>query len=289
MISKFYDDKGDFSGWSKADKDRFMSAIVSLGASLDLPTIATRKEWAAAGIEYGKMMDVGMELFGEAIWDRLDMSYAMRDEGINSNAEFQSYLDRNPDVEQVMKWRDMYVLRNPLLSAYYGGQEKLRDYYKGIMYQEIENELGKNIWKTWAVYWSFANTGQADEAKAYKKQHPELKEYSEMKKEKMAEIQELMLEYGEKLPEGQDIRIRRTEEIESFGEEQIRDFLAQPQTKSYTKSEWVKIIGTEETQMAILVWEDINVPQDIVNHLRGIAESLGMTYEELIMSVGQAD
>ncbi len=289
MISKFYDDKGDFSDWSEADKDRFMSAIVSLGATLDLPPIATRKEWAAAGIEYGKMMDFGKKLFGEDIWDKLDMSYAMRDEGINSNVEFQNYLDNNPDVEQVMKWRDMQVLRNPLLAAYYGGQEKLRDYYKGIMYQEIENELGKNVWKTWSVYWSFVDSGQAEEAKAYKKQHPELKQYSEMKKEKMAVIQEQMLEYGEKLPEGQDMRLRQAEEVESFGEQQLRDFFAEPQTRSYTKAEWVEIIGKEETQAAILIWEDIDVPQDIVNHLQGIAESMDMTYEELITSVGQAD
>ena len=289
MISKFYDDKGDFSNWSEPDKDRFMSAVVSLGASLDLPELSTRKEWAAASVEYGKMMDVGKKLFGEDIWDRLDMSYTMRDEGINSNAEFQSYLDRNPDVEMTMRWRDMYVLQNHLLSAYYGGQEKLRDYYKGVMYQEIENELGKNIWKTWSFYWALQNTGQGEEAAAYKKQHPELKKYSEIKKEKMAEIQELMVEYGEQLPEGQDIRLRVTEEVGSFGEQQIRDFLNQPQTRAYTKSEWVEIIGAEETQMAILIWEDVDIPQDIISHLRGIADSLDMTYDELITSIGQAD
>jgi len=288
MIAKFYDDKGDFSEWSKADKDRFMSAVVSLGASLELPESATRTEWAAAGIEYGKMLDDGKALFGEDIWDRLDVSYSTRSVGINSNAEFQDYLDRNPDVQLVMQWRDMYVLQNPLLSAYYGGQQKLRDYYTGVMYQEIEKELGKNIWKTWAVYWSFANTGQSEEAKAYKKQHPELKEYSELKKEKMTAIQELMLKYGEQLPVGADMRLRQTEAVESFGEQQARDYINQPQTRSYTLNEWVEMIGSEETQAALMVWEKVGVPQDIQNHLTGIATSMGMSYDEFILSIGQA-
>ncbi len=289
MVSKFYEDKGKFDTWLKADKDQFMSAIVGMGAALELPTSATRKEWAAAGIEYGRMLDTGKEYFSEEIWDRLDMAYVMRDEGVNGNAAFQLYLEENPDVEEAIRWRDRYILENALLSAYYGGQEKLRDYYKGVMYQEIEDALDKNVWNSWTVYWSYVNTGQSKEASAYYKQHPELKKYSELKKEKMAEIEEKILEYSGELPEGADMRLREITDAQTFGEQAAREFVTQPDIVSYTKSEWVNMIGAEETRAAILAWEQVILPQDIISHLQGIAEAYGMTYDELIISIGQAD
>ena len=288
MVSKFYEDKGKFDTWLKADKDQFMSAVVGMGAALELPSSATRKEWAAAGIEYGRMLDVGKGYFGEEIWDRLDMAYVMRDEGMNGNAAFQQYLEENPDVEEAIQWRDRYILEHALLSAYYGGQEKLRDYYKGVMYQEIEDVLGKHVWDSWTVYWSYVNTGQSEEASAYYKAHPELEKYSELKKEKMAAIEEKILKYSGELPEGADMRLRQMLAEQTYGEQAARESVNQPETVSFTKSEWVNMIGAEETRAAIMAWEQVGLPQDIINHLRGIAEAYGMTYEELVEKVGSA-
>ena len=165
----------------------------------------------------------------------------------------------------------------------------MRDYYKGIMYQEIENELGRDIWDKWSIYWSYVDTDQSEEASAYKKAHPELKRYSELKKEKLALVEEKILKYSEELPEGKDMRLRPEEEDFTFGEQAAREFVNQPQTVSYTKSEWVNMIGAEETRAAIMIWEGISVGGVIEEHLERIANNYGMSYEEFIMSIGQAD
>ena len=49
------------------------------------------------------------------------------------------------------------------------------------------------------------------------------------------------------------------------------------------------MIGEEETRAAIMIWEGISVGGVIEEHLERIANNYGMSYEEFIMSIGQAD
>lgn len=288
MISKFYDGKGDWEDWSSTDKDMFMTAVVNMGATLALPPAATRKEWMAASTRYTQMLDEGKEMFGDEIWERVDLAYDSQGMGVNPQEEFRNFLEENPVVEIAMRWKDNYILTDRLLAAYYGGQEKLRSYYKGKMYQEIEDKLGRDIWDKWTVYWSLRNTGQNDAARAFKAENPELSQYSDLKDAGMESIEKLMLEYGQDLPEGQDMRLREPGEDIPIGEQQLRGAISQPQVRSFTLSEWTQIIGEQETMLALQEYGGLSMPGDIREHFQKIAERMGMTYEELIISIGEA-
>ena len=288
MINKFYESKGDFSDWPEGDRKRFMGVIADLGASLALPNDATRKEWLAASTRYSEMRDQAKEIFGDDIWTKVDAAYAQKGAGINSNVQFEKYLENNPDVEQAMEWRTRYILQDPVLSAYYGGLDKLRSYYMGQMYDSIEKELGEDIWDKWTTYWSLRNTGQDDRAKAFFNDHPELEEYGDLKEEGLKQIQEQIVKYGNDLPEGEDMRLREDFTGESIGQAQAQEFVEGPQPRRFTTSEWVEMIGAEETRMAILAYEGQVLPNDIREYLEDIATQMDMTYDELLISVGES-
>ncbi len=286
-IGKFYESKGDWSDWTEGEKKTFMGAVVDLGASLAIPDNAVKREWAEASVRYSQMYDEAEERFGEDIWTKIDVAYAQKQVGVNSRETFQRYLDENPDVERAMEWRTKYILNDPVLSAYYGGLDKLRSYYEGKMYHRIGQELGQDIWDKWNVLYSYENTGQNEKASAYRKQHPELKKYSELKKKGLEEIQELILEFGDKLPEGEPTRLR--EDVgESIGAQQAQEYVERPEEVGYTIQEWTSMLGPELTRLAILSYEGEQLPTDIRNLLDQQAEMFGLTRQELIENIGQS-
>ena len=286
-IEKFYSTKGDWSNWTEGEKNTFMGAVVDLGASLEIPDNAVKMEWAEASLRYSEMYEDAKELFGEDIWTKIDAAYAQKEVGVNSRETFKRYLEDHPVVEQAMDWRTEQILNDPVLSAYYGGLDKLRSYYEGKMYDQIEKELGNDIWDKWNIYWSYVNTDQEEKARAYRKQHPELKKYGELKEKGLEQIQEQILEFGDKLPEGEPTRLR--EDVgESIGAQQVEEYIQQPEAVGYTIQEWTAMLGPELTRLAILSYEGERLPSDINELLDRQAAMFGITRKELIENIGGA-
>lgn len=289
IVADFYDNKGDFSEMNIKDSKKFMIFISELGTTLAVPENATRDEWNAASARYKEMLKFGKQIFGEFIWDRVDAGYNLKDTGFNQSNVWNEYLRANPDIEQAMDWKSQFVLEDPILAAYYGSQDKLRSYWTGGMYETLEMEFGEDIWLKLDIYMSFVKSGLKEEAKVYRKEN-NLSAYYDRKAELNEVISEAMVTYGDKLPEGESTRLREDlPEDLSAGEQDIIEFITAPKLRNYTQGEWRGIVGNEAMQVAILIWEGVDMPPDVVTHLQGIAESLGMTYQELITSIGQAD
>jgi len=288
ILGYFYDNKGDLTKLNEKDRVKFMTFISELGATLAIPDNATRSEWIEASSRYGRMREIGMNMFGEDIWDRIDRGYELRGAGWNSNLAWQNYLDENPDVELALQWQSEQIFLDPILGAYYGSISKLRDYGTGLMYQKLEDEFGSEIFDTYDTWKSYSKGGQTEEAKAYKLQHPELTAYEKRKKELTEEIREAIIKYGDKIPDGEGMRLLDELEDLSEGEREIIEFMQEPETLDYGIMEWRELIGKEAVSAALMVWQELDVPADIMSILEDIARDYDMTLDELIMSVGSA-
>ena len=84
------------------------------------------------------------------------------------------------------------------------------------------------------------------------------------------------------------MRLREDFTGESIGQAQAQEFVEGPQPRRFTTSEWVEMIGAEETRMAILAYEGQVLPNDIREYLEDIATQMDMTYDELLISVGES-
>ena len=295
ILAYFYENKGDVSDLPQEDQNKLWTFFAEAGASIAIPDKATKGEWTDASNAYAKMITEMEELFGDKIVEKIDAGYNLKGESLNSRDDWYDYLEQFPEVQEASRWKAEYIIQHPTMSAYYGSIDRLRNFWKGDMYQKLEDEFGSEIWDTQTRYFIYTDTGQDDKAKAWKKAHPELQEYWDMKnKVYTPQIVEAMAVYGEKLPEGQDARLRQdfVEETASTGAVDIAEYIQSPDLKTYTKDEWVSMLGPQTVEMALYAWEDIVNDQngaDIIEYLRDQAGLFGMSYEEFIISIGGAE
>ncbi len=292
ILSYFYDNKGDVSDLPQEDQDKLWIFFAEAGASIAIPDKATKGEWVDASAAYGEMLVEMEKVFGEKILDKIDAGYNLKGESLNSRDDWYDYLEQFPEVQEASRWKAEYILQHPTLSAYYGSIDRLRSFWMGGMYQALEEEFTAKIWDIQTQYFIYQDTGQTDKASAWKKAHPELQEYWDKRnKVYMPAITEHMAVYGEKLPEGQDIRLRPdfVPEEASTGALDIAEFIEAPDLKTYRMDEWVTMLGPETVEVALFAWEGVDIGEDMEAYLKGKADQFNMEYEEFIISIGQAD
>jgi len=290
IFGYFYDNKGDLSELNPKDRTKFMTFISELGAVAEIPSNATKEEWSEASLRYSRMREYGEGLFGEDIWELVDKGYELKEAGTNSSLAWQNYLDATPVVEAALRWQTEQIHLDPYLAAYYGSIYKLRSYGTGLMYQKIEDKFGQEIFNTVSHYNALKRAGLSDEAKEYYKEHPEIKVYYDMKDVEEEYIKNAIVNFGDRIPSGQTTGIRSDlpEEL-SEGEREIIDFLQAPETADYNVTEWRDLIGKEEVAAALMAYRELPIEEYLKNRLVGIAEGMGLSYDELVQSVGQAD
>jgi len=221
LIDNFYSDKGKMTEWKASDHERFMAGVVDIAAVVDIPDGATRMEWREAKNAYSALFSSGEKLFGDDIWQKVDAFYATEDK----DASYE-YLELHPEVEEALDWKTQIVLRNPLLSAYYGSIETIERYYTNQMYDEIEAELGADIWAQWDEYHYLKDTGQS--TRAYWNTHPELARYGEIRDEWSKTIASKVIALGSKLPEGKPAFMRPDADFTSLGSQDLQSYFDQP-------------------------------------------------------------
>lgn len=180
-LTLFKTNKGDLSIMNQAERFDFMGGVMQLDALLAIPDAMTAKDWTEAKGAYSIMLLQGQELFGQDIWDKTDFYYASFDEN-NPDAQ-RNFLRANPLVEEALDFKQMIVNSTPILSSYYNSAEKLERFFKGQMYQTVEEVLGEDIWDKWSVYYGLRDAGEAKAANKYFKDHPELKAYRSIRDE----------------------------------------------------------------------------------------------------------
>ena len=289
MFSDFYEAKGFPESWTDGDQEVFMNGVLAIGAALEIPEKATKVEWNTAKVEYQTMREKGKEMFGEDIWELIDGIYEHKEVGVSDQAKWQEYLELFPEVEVAMDWRDDYVLRSDELAPYYGGMDKYRSYLKGRMYDELEEKYGEEIFDKNLIYQNLKNAGLDTEAKNYLNKHKDLKAYRDERPGWYDEIENMIVEFGERLPEGIPSEIRESFDPESYSELDIQKYFERYQAPTYTLDEWAKRIGEPEVNMLLNAYGDFSLPEDIRDYLAGIAADYGLSLQELQDAVGQAD
>jgi hypothetical protein len=193
-ITNFYETKGDIPSMSEPDQLRFMAAMLDIAGFLDLPDGATRREWEGAKSEFRDMKSAAEELFGEDIWEKIDVFYGKPDD------QKDAYIKANPDVQAALNWKDATVITNPVLAPYYTSIDRIEKYLNRQMYEAIEDELGEDIWDKWEVYHRLKDM-KASDARKYYKATPELKRYGEIKDEWGPQVGAALIRLSEMIPE----------------------------------------------------------------------------------------
>lgn len=217
LINKFYQDKGDFSDWTPQDKDRFMSAMLDIGATYALPDDATRQEWNEVKGDYQAIQEEiskelgipylreGNKVIGRGVWDLISTYYDMKDENQDKANEFKA---QHPEIDQAFGMMAEAKISDPLLAKYYASLDTVESYYAGKNRAILEEKFGKDIAAKQAEYFSMGYQGKAAQ-KAYLKAHPELTAYWKEKSAMEKGMNQAILRIASGLPtaaEGAQLR-----------------------------------------------------------------------------------
>lgn len=287
MLSKFYDTKGDWSQWSQTDKDRFMAGIVDMSAILATPDAATREEWLNAKNQY-KQIGVTLEmLFGQSITAKIETYFQIK---AASPDQADIYLASNPAVEQALDFKAQAIVSNPLLGAYYGGIEKIVNYYRGVMYAEAEKKFGSDIFDVQTEYYRLVDLGEKRAAAAYKKQHPELALYWTYKNDYedkyiFAQVSAL----AAKLPEAKPAQVRPDANASSSGAEGVLSQIQSPTQQSIPPEYITGFLGESGTALVIdYLVSGQPMPPSVQNKITAIAEQAGISEEEVLQLISDS-
>jgi len=193
-VTNFYETNGNLNDMSEGDRMRFMAAVMDIGALLDLPDAPTKAEWDAASEAYKAMRADGEYMFGDDIWEKVDVFYGKPDD------QKDAYIRANPDVEQALDWQDAQKITNPALAPYYSSIDQIERYLKGNMYDQIEDELGDDIWDKWEVWGRLKDRNPADAKRYYRDHRDEFDRYHEIKDEYEPHIASAMVRIASMIP-----------------------------------------------------------------------------------------
>ena len=197
VLSQFRESKGDLSAMSEPDRMEFMAGVMQLNAILAIPDPVSVRDWTKAKNSYSNMMQLGETVFGEDIWQKVDLYYAAFDE--ENQDDMRNFIRANPIVEEALNFKQMTINGDPLLQTYYGGVEKLEKFYKGQFYQTAEQVFGEGIWDKWSVYHQLKDMGETKATNKFFKDNPELKGYLALRDDVMPVIDEKVTELGKQI------------------------------------------------------------------------------------------
>lgn len=281
LQTKFYESKGDLTGWSQPDKDRFMAAIADMGAVLAVPDSATQGEYYKASDSYSAMNNATIKQFGKSILDKIDMFYQLEDD------KKDVYVQLNPDVQAALTFKNEYILTDPILNKYYGGIALLEQYYISQLYDTLRKEYGDDIQAKWAEY-DVLQLQSPTQARAYKKAHPELDAYTERKGVLRDNMTKIIIELGANFPEAPQVPIR-TDITNPSDRQQSIVAGTQPQPVM-TWQDWQMLLN-EPLQALILDYllEGKELPYSANYQLNYIATGVGLSgSDEALQAIGIA-
>jgi hypothetical protein len=223
LLDKFFTDKGQIDQWSAADRTKFMSGVLTIAATLEIPSDETRTEWTKAKNAYTGLTNEAKQKFGETILDQVDGYYQAKT--ISPDAA-TSYLDKHPEVGNYMDWKAQRVMNSPLLSAYYGGASQIEGYYRSQMYNDIEKKLGKDIFNVISDYNDMKTFGDPGEASKFYSQHKaQIKQYYTIKDSWTYTINQETAKLSAQLPDGKGATIREDFDSTSLSSQNLASSL----------------------------------------------------------------
>ncbi len=276
MLQAFYDNKGDFSemGLTPADQQRFMAGIADIGAILAMPDNPTRQAWGIARDKYGDMTAALKQQFGDDILDAIDEMYDADNK--------DDYLEMNPDVQEALDFQTQYINRDPVLLQYYGGIQKIEQYYKNSTRNLLIKEFGQETYDLAQEYND--PTISIERSKELKKQ---LKAYLERKKQLSKESLRAIVDLGRLLPDAPQPVAQAGVTPQGVSQNNLFQLTQPPKTAE----EWEQIAGTPTMNLLRdYLYNDEEVPYAVRQKLDYIAEQEGYfsgdeLMKEILMSL----
>jgi hypothetical protein len=283
LMNKFYADKGAIEKWSPADKNKFMSGVLTIAATLEIPSDMTRAQWTQAKNAYGKLSTEASERFGEDILGLADGFYQAKTVSYQAG---EAYLETHPEVEQYMNWRSQRIMGSPLLSSYYGGASMIENYHRSQMYADIEKQLGKEIFDVMDEY-NDLKTYDPTEAKTFYSQHRgEIKKYYDIKDSWSMTINQSVARLAAQIPEGEGVSIREDIDTTSVGATDLAEELQQPEQPTIQD---FQAQVPERLFNLVLDYYNANepLPASAQKQLDRVAKDMGYQYgDDLLQAIG---
>ena len=238
-IQEFYDTKGEnMFNMGEAQRSEFMNSIITLSMTLATPDDATAWEWKTAGKAYQYIMEQLETNYGKDIMDLEDTYWLlMRDD---NREDAYALTDSVPELQSMLNDRTMMLNNDPLLRKYYATYAAGKSMYNSMMYDELAAKF-PNIETEQQAYFDSRARGEkvkaSDRLKAYWEQKGVLDEH----------YNNLLLTYGQTLPEGAEINFRTDfpeEDLTKKGKELIEagieyDKQGVPEYMNWEWSDWM--------------------------------------------------
>lgn len=281
LMEKFYNDRGQIGDWTPADRARFMSGILTLSATLEIPSDMTRTEWDSAKKVYSQMNTEAKNNFGANILDMVDGYYQAK-----SNNKGDAYIDQHPEVQQYMDWKAQRIMGSPLLSAYYGGAEQIEGYYRSKMYADIEQKLGADVFDVIDEYNDIKTWGTPAEAKKYQAQHSkQIKQYYDLRDQWYVTIDQETAKIAAGIPDKQNAQIRQDADVTSPMVQDVMN-VAQPQ-QQMSFEDYQNAIPDRVMNFIVDYYQTGNqIPYAAQKQLDRIAREMGTDTQTLIQNIG---
>lgn len=152
-INRFYNSKGDMTKWTESQRTTFMSAVLSLGAVLTVPTNATRESWTEAKIAYSGMRDYIDKRLGAHTMEQVDAWYQLHySSDTNDQQKASEMLANNPVIQQALTMKTAIIYNTPQLMQYYGSVNTIRSYYTSKAYADMKTNYGIDMGEFFAQY-----------------------------------------------------------------------------------------------------------------------------------------
>ena len=287
FINLFYADKGHIEEWEETDRQRFMAFVVDVGALLDMPDDATKKEWTDASARYKLMTEDVNKYFGEDIEDLTQQYFDLRKIDEDRANEF---MNANPVLGQALTWKDATMINDPLLSRYYVAIKNVERYYNGVMYDAIRHEFGDEIYDIQDGYFAAKLVGNK-EAKQYLKEHPELTEKWDMQDDYEKITTEMIVDVEKMIRSDVHPFLRAGAEARSLAQQNIMDVMTEQGQSPYE-------LGWEDfrTEMSVplqnLVEDYVLLDEDLsgeaYKQLEYLAGDFGMNYEKMMELISRS-
>jgi hypothetical protein len=224
LVNRFYQDKGDFSGWTTQDKNRLISAGLDLGATFALPDGATRQEWNDAKGAYKDIREAISGEYGEEVWNTLSTYYDLMDTNKDKASEFK--LD-HPEITQALQLKREMIMSDPLVYKYYGSFDTIEAYFDGKMRAYLADKYGSDITDKQTEYFNL-KVESPQKARAFLNQNPELKAYWKEKGEMEEPYSRAMVDFAKDLPEQEPAKLREDFNPANATQEELAAFTQKP-------------------------------------------------------------
>lgn len=268
-VNRFYDSKGDVTGWSEGDYKRFTGAISDLGAMFKMPTTATKESWAAAKDEYANISDDIEMIFGGNINDEITAFYDLK-----TGKEKEDFLALNPHVEEALDYRTERVVTNPIVFEYYGSLDAIDRYVTSTVYYEVEKKLGKSVVQ---IYNFYSNIDDPEEKKKFgKANRKELDAYYDTRNEMLDQVDRAVVRMSERLPEQPPLPTRPDFPLDPESATQAELFAETQQEAPITWTQFQNILSEPMQRMLVDYWINGEVlDYAVVQRLNDYAKDYG--------------